>query len=66
MRSSRREQVSWGAAPRRPAPLLADGTLTRFPHSPPPVSPPPERLLKPITDYIEAKGGRIHLRSGCK
>jgi hypothetical protein len=27
---------------------------------------PAERLLKPITDYVEAKGGRIHLRSGCK
>nr|QIW94441.1 carotene synthesis related protein [Dunaliella salina] len=27
---------------------------------------PAERLLKPITDYIEAKGGRIHLRQGCK
>lgn len=27
---------------------------------------PADRLLKPITDYIEAKGGRIHLRSGCK
>jgi uncharacterized protein with NAD-binding domain and iron-sulfur cluster len=27
---------------------------------------PAERLLKPITDYVEAKGGRIHLRHGCK
>eukprot|EP00879_Flechtneria_rotunda_P025719 GHRR01027358.1.p1 GENE.GHRR01027358.1~~GHRR01027358.1.p1 ORF type:complete len:451 (+),score=201.26 GHRR01027358.1:809-2161(+) len=27
---------------------------------------PAERLLKPITDYIEAKGGRIHTRKGCK
>lgn len=27
---------------------------------------PAERLLKPITDYVESKGGRIHLRSGCK
>jgi uncharacterized protein with NAD-binding domain and iron-sulfur cluster len=27
---------------------------------------PAERLLKPITDYVEAKGGRIHLRQGCK
>lgn len=27
---------------------------------------PAERLLKPITDYVEAKGGRIHTRSGCK
>ena len=27
---------------------------------------PAERLLKPITDYIEAKGGRIHVRKGCK
>ncbi|GBF88171.1 zeta-carotene desaturase [Raphidocelis subcapitata] len=26
---------------------------------------PADRLLKPITDYVEAKGGRIHLRSGC-
>ncbi len=27
---------------------------------------PADRLLKPITDYIQAKGGRIHLRQGCK
>jgi hypothetical protein len=27
---------------------------------------PAERLLKPITDYIEAKGGRIHTRMGCR
>jgi zeta-carotene desaturase len=27
---------------------------------------PAERLLKPIEKYITAKGGRIHLRSGCK
>eukprot|EP00955_Chlamydomonas_euryale_P001447 16621-Chlamydomonas_euryale.AAC.4 len=27
---------------------------------------PADRLLKPITDYIEAKGGRIHMRHGCK
>ena len=27
---------------------------------------PAERLLKPITDYIEARGGRIHLRTGCR
>eukprot|EP00878_Enallax_costatus_P014345 GHUV01015005.1.p1 GENE.GHUV01015005.1~~GHUV01015005.1.p1 ORF type:complete len:518 (+),score=145.65 GHUV01015005.1:1371-2924(+) len=27
---------------------------------------PAERLLKPITDYVEAKGGRIHTRQGCK
>ena len=27
---------------------------------------PAERLLAPIQRYIEAKGGRIHLRSGCK
>lgn len=27
---------------------------------------PAERLLKPITDYVQAKGGRIHLRQGCK
>eukprot|EP00798_Chlamydomonas_sp_ICE-L_P014105 gene14105-20062_t len=27
---------------------------------------PKDRLLKPITDYIESKGGRIHLRHGCK
>jgi len=26
---------------------------------------PAERLLKPITDYVEAKGGRIHVRQGC-
>jgi hypothetical protein len=27
---------------------------------------PADRLLKPITDYVQAKGGRIHLRHGCK
>ncbi|KAL4421307.1 hypothetical protein ABPG75_010598 [Micractinium tetrahymenae] len=27
---------------------------------------PAERLLKPITDYIEHKGGRIHTRWGCR
>lgn len=27
---------------------------------------PAERLLKPIEDYVTAKGGRIHLRAGCK
>lgn len=27
---------------------------------------PADRLLKPITDYIEAKGGRIHVRTGCR
>ena len=27
---------------------------------------PAERLLKPITDYVQAKGGRIHIRQGCK
>ena len=27
---------------------------------------PAERLLKPISDYITAKGGRIHLLKGCK
>ena len=27
---------------------------------------PAERLLKPITDYIEARGGKIHLRTGCR
>jgi zeta-carotene desaturase len=27
---------------------------------------PAERLLKPITDYVQAKGGRIHVRQGCK
>lgn len=27
---------------------------------------PAERLLAPIADYIKAKGGRIHVRSGCK
>lgn len=27
---------------------------------------PAERLLAPIANYIEAKGGRIHLRKGCK
>lgn len=27
---------------------------------------PADRLLKPITDYIEAKGGRIHTRWGCR
>ncbi|EFN50960.1 hypothetical protein CHLNCDRAFT_141585 [Chlorella variabilis] len=27
---------------------------------------PAERLLRPITNYIEAKGGRIHTRWGCR
>ncbi|KAG1662516.1 hypothetical protein FOA52_000920 [Chlamydomonas sp. UWO 241] len=27
---------------------------------------PADRLLKPMADYIESRGGRIHLRSGCK
>lgn len=27
---------------------------------------PAERLVKPIADYVKAKGGRIHLKSGCK
>lgn len=27
---------------------------------------PALRLLKPITDYIESKGGRIHTRTGCR
>nr|ADK95008.1 chloroplast zeta-carotene desaturase [Dunaliella salina] len=27
---------------------------------------PAERQLKPFTDYIEARGGRIHLREPCK
>ena len=27
---------------------------------------PAERLLKPIADYIEARGGRIHTRWGCR
>lgn len=27
---------------------------------------PADRLLKPITDYIQARGGRIHLRTGCR
>ena len=27
---------------------------------------PAERLLAPIVRYIEGKGGRIHLRKGCK
>lgn len=27
---------------------------------------PAERLLKPITDYVQAKGGRIYTRQGCK
>lgn len=27
---------------------------------------PAERLLKPITNYIEARGGRIHTRVVCK
>ncbi|KAG2490230.1 hypothetical protein HYH03_011354 [Edaphochlamys debaryana] len=27
---------------------------------------PAERLLKPIADYVTAKGGRIHLRAGCR
>eukprot|EP00877_Chromochloris_zofingiensis_P006028 jgi/Chrzof1/1679/Cz10g17010.t1_ZDS[v5.2] len=27
---------------------------------------PAERLLAPIADYIKAKGGRIHVKKGCK
>ena len=27
---------------------------------------PADRLLKPITDYIESKGGKIHVRKGCR
>lgn len=27
---------------------------------------PAERLLKPIADYVERKGGRIHVRQGCR
>lgn len=27
---------------------------------------PKERLLKPITDYIEARGGKINIRWGCR
>jgi zeta-carotene desaturase len=27
---------------------------------------PAERLLKPITDYVEEKGGRLHIRWGCR
>jgi len=27
---------------------------------------PADRLLKPITDYVRARGGRIHLRTGCR
>lgn len=27
---------------------------------------PEERLLKPIVEYINSKGGRIHTRLGCK
>jgi zeta-carotene desaturase len=27
---------------------------------------PAERLLKPITDYVEGKGGRLHIRWGCR
>lgn len=27
---------------------------------------PKERLLKPITDYVEARGGRLHIRWGCR
>ena len=27
---------------------------------------PAERLLKPIADYVEARGGRIHVRQGCR
>lgn len=27
---------------------------------------PDERMLKPITEYITSKGGRIHTRFGCK
>lgn len=32
----------------------------------PPAGAPAERLLKPIADYIKAKGGRIHTRWGCR
>ena len=27
---------------------------------------PKERLLQPILDYIEARGGRLHIRWGCR
>lgn len=27
---------------------------------------PAERLLKPITDSVEAQGGRLHIRWGCR
>ena len=27
---------------------------------------PKERLLQPIMDYIEARGGRFHIRWGCR
>ena len=27
---------------------------------------PAERLLKPISEYIEQRGGRIHTRTGCR
>lgn len=27
---------------------------------------PRDRLLQPIVDYIEARGGKIHLRTGCR
>ena len=27
---------------------------------------PKERLLKPITDYVEARGGKLHIRWGCR
>ena len=27
---------------------------------------PADRLLKPITDYIKSKGGRIHISWGCR
>jgi zeta-carotene desaturase len=27
---------------------------------------PAERLLAPIISYVESKGGRVHIRQGCK
>jgi zeta-carotene desaturase len=53
---------AWLAQGSRPS-LHIHALSKRRPPQPPPHT---ERLLKPITDYVEAKGGRIHLRSGCK
>lgn len=42
------------------------GFCSCHPHALPRAGSPAERLVKPIADYIEAKGGRIHTRWGCR